>query len=148
MSSSNWMCEGIGVTIGEIYSFLDADRLRDFMQENNLFLPGKNGFDPSEYQDMDNEERLEYLESCANDNLECILKAAEAKNLLVDANNGDGERYLLYAPRYPWNHPEDLKTEDEVKQYILDLLMRFTLADISGETIFNLIDYIYEPGSN
>ena len=152
MAFTYWGIDGLGVRLGDIKEMLDAEKIRLAMQKqiDNVLCEKDEVFE--DYLNAGNEDRLEYLDEdyCRiTDEICGVIAAADDRNLLGTANDGEEGYYLFYPPRYPWDRREnECETEDEARQHICNHLLRFTLPEVTAEQVLEKIDFINEVGSS
>ena len=145
-----WGIEGLGVSLGEILPMLDAEKIRLELlrQDGNAFGETEPEFE--EYLHTGNIARFDYLESdMGADGICGVIADADEKHLATSANDGDVRYFLFYPLVYPWALREsECTSEEEARQHIRDLLLRFTFPEVAAEQVLEKIDFINEVGSS
>jgi hypothetical protein len=135
----SWGINGWGFHLEDILPLLDAEKLRIFMVGRETCMLELCHMDWQKYNDMDNLARLEYLDGdfCEyTDNVCGLLAEADELQFLTSANDGDGGYFLLYPPKYPWQMKKgECPTEEDAKLHLLNLLLQYTLPDISSDDL-------------
>lgn len=151
MSFTYWGIDGLGVCIDDILPMLDAEEIRLVMTKHRDGVFGGSDDEFEEYLQAGNDDRFEYLHEDLirfTDQISGVIVSEDEKQLLWTSNNGDGGFYVFYPPVYPWERREgECGGEDEAKRYICDLLLRFTLPEVTAEQVLEKIDHIHEVGS-
>jgi len=90
---------------------------------------------------------MEYFIEVLDGHLPELLQKKDDKQVLSWGTDGEGQYFLLYAPRYPWDNSGGFKSQQEVDQYICDLVRPYCRNDVSEKDILAIIDPdIYEVG--
>jgi len=144
----HWVCEGIGVEQGDIIPLLDGDKLiillREAMENDWEDIEG--------FDELSNKMKVEALIECIyemdlNNKLSELLQLKDSKGVLTSGTDNDGQYFLLYAPRYPWDENGGFKSQEEVVRYFCDLLRPFCRDEITEEELTAIIDVdIYAYG--
>jgi len=148
MGMCYWVCEGIGFEQSKILPLMDGDKLNELFSE----VPGGECENDCGFNAMSNDKKVEAVmefidDSDFNDKLPELLQHKDNKGVLCTANDNDGQYFLLYSPRYPWNESGGFTSQDEVVKYFYDLLRPFCKDSVTDEELFAVIDVdIYAHG--
>ena len=151
MSVSHWVCEGIGIEQSELLHLLDGNKLivllKEAVEAAENAWEGIEGFDELS-NEMKMEAVIEYIDEMDMDNkIPELLKLRDSKEVLITGTDNDGQYFLLYPPRYPWDENGGFKSQEEVVQYFYDLLRPFCREEITKEELRAVIDVdIYAHG--
>ena len=134
-----WVNQGIGVDCEEIVPYLSIEKVRAILTNN---YPDD---DFSEVTSM--EMAREAILDLYRGGIAEMLAEIDEHNLVVwgtDSDRTDG--FLLYPPRYPWEHSEnDPKSQEEARELIKRLVRQ--ACDIDEMTLDNLVQEVYEIAS-
>jgi len=75
-----------------------------------------------------------------NEKLPELLQHKDDKGVLSCVNDNDGQYFLLYSPRYPWDESGGFTSQDEVVKYFYALLRPFCRNDVAEEELLAVID--------
>ena len=153
MSLSHWVCEGIGIEQSDLTPLLDGDKLLKFLREvyeDNEITEEVLG---EKFSDGTNDEKVEILfdDYVASEDYQLpeLLMKKDDKNVLCWGSDNEERYFLLYAPRYPWQESGGFKSQEEVVQYICDLVRPYCRDDVAEKEILGIIDpdvYVYGCG--
>ena len=154
MSMCNWICEGIGFEQTEIFPLLDSGKLEILINDNNDdgCIVDEKFKENCGYNALTEEEKVMILLEdvvCEEDfQLAGLFVASEGKNsVLIASTNGEGEYYLLYPPKYPWQCQGDFISVEDVIDYYVTLLSSYCRDDVTRQQIIDIIDPdVYEHG--
>ena len=145
MGMCYWVCEGIGFEQSNILPFMDGDKLKALFNEvteDKWKAEWENDYG---FNALSNDEKVESVmnfidSSDFDEKLPELLQHKDDKGVLSYANDNDGQYFLLYAPRYPWNESGGFTSQDEVIKYFYDLLRPFCRHDVTEEELLAVID--------
>jgi len=148
MSTSHWVCQGVGVEQGDLMPLLDGDKLKAIACDiTDDEWEEENGF-----SNLTNEEKVGVLyDSYIEENYDWQLMGAfeekDPKNVLICCCDGGDKYFLLYPPRYPWEENGGFTSQDEVVKYIYGLLRSYCRDDVTEDELMKIIDVdIHEHG--
>ena len=137
MSMCYWMNEGVGIRDGKVWPKLNNHKC--FLEAQKLY--------PENFQDEDEFDVADDID-CGDcfQNLGDFLNQVNGMGLCLYGDNGDGEAYFLYPPKFPWETTEkDPKTLEEARNLIASTICKVT--DMSLEEALQIVeDHIYEYG--
>lgn len=138
MSTSYWICEGIGIKTNELYQHLNKDKCIAVLRKQ---LGKDFGLDNKEEFDID-----DYFYGNPFENLGDFLCHCDDTNTMSFGDSNDGDYYFYYVPSYPWerryNEPLSIT---EVHERIIDAVQ--CICDLSRAQIEDMIDDdIYDYG--
>lgn len=153
MSNSHWICEGIGFEQSVLEPLLDGDKLLKLLREEYSCEEITDEDFGDDYTCSTNEEKVGILMDCfvVNEDYQLpeLLTKKDEKNVLSWGSDSEGKYFLLYAPRYPWDESGGFKSQEEVIQYICDLVRPYCRDDVSDADIRAIVDpdiYAYGCG--
>ena len=119
MSLSYWMIVGLGLSMKELFPYLQASKIRQRLREQKG--SDLNMEDTALWGKINDTERfkllLEYL--TGDFQFADLIAQSDGRHLLSYANDGEDNTYLYYEPSYPWEREEkEFRTEEEDKEYI------------------------------
>ena len=127
MSLSYWMIVGLGLSMKELFPYLQASKIRQRLRKQKG--TDLNMEDTALWGKINDTERF------------------NGRHLLSYANDGEDNTYLYYEPSYPWEREEeDFRTEEEAKRYICNIVMPFVGDQVTRKDILALIGDVYEVG--
>ena len=134
MSMSYWGIVGYGVCVQDIEKYLNHPKVNRLVAEMNA----NTQFDEDVFEDY-----TFYGEPYSNF-AEFLCELDETNSLIYD-DNGNGECYFMYAPKYPWSVKEnDPKSYKDVDDRILKVLKQ--VCDATEEELRDKIDFINTYG--
>ena len=143
MSICHWMCEGIGVRVYDIYQYLNLGRCLTeikalFPNDPKIQRIDPESFDENKFDDLTSGDRF----VCVGD----FLSQLDNNRVLSYGDNGVGESYCYYPPKYPWHLTDsDPKSLKEARELVKTVVRK--VCDVDEETLEELIDDdIYEYG--
>ena len=156
MAMCYWICEGIGFEQGNLLPLLDGNKLKVLFNEVT-----ENDWEKEWEKEWENDYGVSTLPhdktveavmafidgSDFNNKLPELLQYKDEKGVLNCANDNDGQYFLLYSPRYPWNESGGFTSQYEVVKYLYDLLRPFCRDDVTKKELLAIIDVdIYAHG--
>ena len=147
MSLSYWMIVGLGLSMKELFPYLQASKIRQRLRKQKG--TDLNMEDTALWGKINDTERfkllLEYL--TGGFQFADLIEQSDGRHLLSYANDGEDNTYLYYEPSYPWEREEeDFRTEEEAKRYICNIVMPFVGDQVTRKDILALIGDVYEVG--
>ena len=141
MSMCHWIVEGVGFDCGKLWDYLNKEKCIAFIEKHIGYE-----FSDEEKENFDINEMFEdYIEEqfC---NIGEAFAVCDETNLTGFGDNGQGDCFYLYWPRYPWQHrPNEPHSIEEVHEILKKAV--HVLCDISDEELDELLDDdIYEYG--
>ena len=102
MSLSYWMIVGLGLSMKELFPYLQASKIRQRLREQKG--SDLNMEDTALWGKINDTERfkllLEYL--TGDFQFADLIAQSDGRHLLSYANDGEDNTYLYYEPSYPW----------------------------------------------
>ncbi len=147
MSLSYWMIVGLGLSMKELFPYLQASKIRQRLREQKG--SDLNMEDTALWGKINDTERfkllLEYL--TGDFQFADLIAQSDGRHLLSYANDGEDNTYLYYEPSYPWEREEkEFRTEEEAKEYICSIVLPFAGDQVKRKDILALIGEICEVG--
>jgi hypothetical protein len=146
------MCDGIGFEQSVLTPYLHGPTLAEALEEHfPEVIPLDELEEKHRFSTLSNEKQVdlildEYVTEL-DEKLPGLLIQMDHKQVLCWATNGDGEYYLLYPPRYPWQESGGFKSQADVIEYIRCIAQLFCRDDVTEEEVRALIDPdVYEVG--
>jgi len=152
MSICEWACQGIGFEQNSIIPYLDADKLEKLINEKGEDCSVDDDFKAeNSYNNLDNNAKVKLLFEeiicCEDYQLALLLAAANEEQVLVAETDGQGQCFLLYPPRYPWNNTGEFSSQEELVVYIAEQVQPFCKEGVTMKDIVGIIDVdIYVMG--
>jgi len=149
MPQAYWVCQGIGLEQKVFMPLLDGDKLAKAVFANAEIALGK--LEEHSFSSLSNDAKVELLMDEYIDmetfRLPELLQKEDHENLLEACCDGDGQYFLLYPPRYPWEKTGEFINQTAAIEYICDVVMPFCRDDVARQQIIDIIDAdIYEVG--
>ena len=148
MSLSYWMIVGLGLSMKELFPYLQASKIRQRLREQKGI--DLNVEDAALWEKINDTERFKLLlEYLVDDGFQFadLIAQSDGRHLLSYANDGENNTYLYYEPSYPWEREgEEFRTEEEAKEYICSIVMPFVGDQVTRKDILALIGEICEVG--
>ena len=140
-----WVCEGIGFEQKNLLPLLDGDKLKALFNEVTEDDWEDEWESDYGFSALSNDKKveavMEFIDSSDfNEKLPELLQHRDNKGVLSSANDNDGQYFLLYSPRYPWDESGGFTSQDEVVKYIYDLLHLFCRNDVTEKELLAVID--------
>lgn len=147
MSLSYWMIVGLGLSMKELFPYLQASKIRQRLREQKG--SDLNMEDTALWGKINDTERfkllLEYL--TGDFQFADLIAQSDGRHLLSYANDGEDNTYLYYEPSYPWEREEkEFRTEEEAKEYFCSIVLPFAGDQVKRKDILALIGEICEVG--
>lgn len=143
MSMCYWMCEGIGVRCDDVYRYLDMNKCLSeikklFPDDESLNEYTADTFDENAFDDL-----------MYGDFFQCVgdfLSQLDDAGVLSYGDNGDGQSFCYYSPKYPWYVTDnDPKSLQEARDLVKAVIRK--VCDIDEESLEKILDDdIYEYG--
>lgn len=131
MSMSYWVCEGIGIREKDILRFVNRPKLM-----SEIGLESKGAEDDDIYS---------IISQKGFDSIAEVLYSLDKTNMTAYGNNGAGEYYFYFYPRYPWDVTEDCpKSYDDACSLIANTVIK--ICDMPFDQVTEMIEELYEPG--
>ena len=149
MSMCYWVCEGIGFEQSDLIPLLDGDKVKTLFAD---FVTDEVWEEEYNFSSRTNDKKvdaiMEMIDCSDFDNkLSELFQQKDDKGVLSCQNDNDGQYFLLYSPRYPWNESGGFISQEEVIKYFYDLLRPFCRDDVSEKDLLAVIDVdIYAHG--
>ena len=142
MSMCYWVCEGIGFEQSDLIPLLDGDKVKTLFA---VFVTDEVWEEEYNFSSRTNDKKVEAIMEmidCSDfDNkLPELFQQKDDKGVLSCQNDNDGQYFLLYSPRYPWNESGGFTSQEEVVRYFYDLLRPFCKDDVSEKDLLAVID--------
>jgi len=136
MSVETYIIEGIGVKTKQLRPYLNDENCIAFLKE----------YDATIVIDEDSFNINDYISGKPFKNLSELLYFCDYSDCLRCDGDGNGEDYLYYPPKYPWQLKEnDPRSIEEAHKLLIETIQR--ICDISREDVEALIDDdLYEVG--
>jgi len=145
MGMCYWVCEGIGVEQGDLLHIMDGDKLKELFNEVTKDEWKDEWENDYKFSTLSNDKKVEAVmdfidSSDFNEKLPELLQHKDVKGVLSTGNDNDGQYFLLYSPRYPWDESGGFTSQDEVVKYFYALLCPFCRNDVTEEELLAVID--------
>lgn len=133
-----WVIQGIGIPVSSIIGRIDAEKCIKVLTK---ILPDKEIETDSEKFHIE-----DYLYGQPFYDMSELLWECDDSGLLSYSSDGDGESYLYYAPKYPWEITnKDPRSIKEVHDIISNSVKK--ICNMTEEEIEERIDnYLYSVG--
>ena len=152
MSQMYWLCQGIGFEQGAVTPYLDAEKLENLIKERAEESKVTGEFKRAyEYDQKDNADQVQLLmdQIVCNETYQLagLLASENEESVFIGVTDGDGQYFLLFPPRYPWENTGEFLSQEVLAEYITDFVLQFCRDDVSRQDIIGIIDAdIYEVG--
>jgi hypothetical protein len=154
MSQTPWAFIGIGYEQTGLISLMDGDKLANLVKEMAKEPLEENELEEGyAFSTLPNDKKVDVLMQYFIEDVydwqlpELLMKKADKQVFSYGEN--DGNYFLLYHPRYPWEESGGFKSQEEVVKYICDLVRPYCRDDVSENELFEIINPdIFEVGYN